>query len=278
MSAAMPDRPDLARMLQERGEEVLLLQARLIEQERLARLGGLVAGFAHEVSTPVGVAVTAASGLEEFARELQGKLNSERPTRQELQALAGKLLQAAQFANTHLQRASDLLCNFRTLAEDCSHLQVQAVDLPDYLRRLVRAHAPALKNAQVQVDISGPEHVPAVMAVGLLAQLVSILLLNAVSHAFEGRRERRIAIHLQAEGERLCLQLRDNGRGLAPAQRAHVFEPFYTGQRGSGGRGLGLNIVMNLCQRLGGSVRLDEAPGPGLGFIIDLPLNSPALS
>ncbi|MEJ6000617.1 sensor histidine kinase [Paucibacter soli] len=273
-----PDRPELARMLQERGEELLLLQARLIEQERLAGLGGLVAGFAHEISTPIGVAVTAASGLEEYALQLQTRLGGERLTRAELQALAAKLVQTARFTNTHLQRASDLLGSFRTLAEDCGHVKVQAVNLPDYLRRLVRAHAPALKTAQVQVDIDAPEHVPAVMAVGLLAQLVSILLLNAVSHAFEGRRERRIAIHLRAEGERLCLQLRDNGRGLAPAQRAHVFEPFYTGQRGSGGRGLGLNIVMNLCQRLGGTVRLDEAPGPGLGFIIELPLNSSAPS
>lgn len=265
-------------MLQERGEEVLLLQARLIEQERLAGLGGLVAGFAHEISTPIGVAVTAASGLEEFAQHLQDKLNGERMTREELQALAAKLAQTARFTSTHLQRASDLLSNFRTLAEDCSHIKVQAVDLPDYLRKLVRAHAPALKSAQVKVDIGGAEHVPAVMAVGLLAQLVSILLLNALSHAFEGQRQRHIAIDLQADGQRLCLRLRDNGCGLSADMRSRVFEPFYTSQRGSGGRGLGLNIVMTLCQRLGGSVRLDDAPGPGLGFIIDLPLNSPALS
>lgn len=275
---AAADSPELARQLQERGEELLLLQARLIEQERLAGLGGLVAGFAHEISTPIGVAVTAASGLEEFAQQLQDKLAGERLTRQELQALAAKLLQAAQFTSTHLRRASELLSNFRVVADDCGHIKVQAVDLPDYLRRLVRAHAPALKSAQVEVDITAPEHLPAVMPVGLLAQLVSILLLNAVSHAFEGVRQRRIEIGLQAEGERLCLRLRDNGCGLRPGLRSRVFEPFYTSQRGSGGRGLGLNIVQSLCQRLGGSVRLDDAPGPGLGFIIDLPLNSPALS
>lgn len=277
MSTA-PDSQELARMLQERGEELLVLQARLIEQERLAGLGSLVSGFAHEVSTPVGVAVTAASGLEEFAQQMQDKLAGSKVTREELQALALKLTQAAHFANTHLRRASDLLGNFRTLAEDCTHIKVQPVDLPVYLRNLVRAHAPALKGAQVQVDIDAPEHVPAVLPAGLLAQMVSILLLNAISHAFEGVRKRHIAIALQPEGERVCLRLRDNGRGLSPGLRSRVFEPFYTGQRGSGGTGLGLNIVQNLAQRLGGTVRLDDSPGPGLGFIIDFPLVSPALS
>lgn len=277
MSTA-PDSPELARMLQEHGEELLVLQARLIEQERLAGLGQLVSGFAHEISTPIGVAVTAASGLEEFAQQLQGKLSSGRLTRQELEALTIKLAQAAHFANTHLQRASELLSNFRTLAEDCSDIKVQPVDLPVYLRALVRAHGPALKSAQVKVEVAAPEHVPAVLPAGLLAQLVSILLLNAVSHAFEGVRQRRIDISLQPEGERVTLRLRDNGCGLRPGLRSRVFEPFYTGQRGSGGRGMGLNIVHKLSERLGGSVRLDDAPGPGLGFIIDLPLSSPAPS
>ena len=256
----------------ERTEELRHATAALVEREKLAALGSLVAGVAHEVNTPLGIAVTAASGLEDFARSMLDRLGAEKVSRSELQALARRLADAAGLVSANLARAAALVGNFKTLAVDQGSEQAMRLDLVDYLQGVLRAHQPVLKTARVELALDLPEHLPVRMAGGRFSQIISNLLINAVTHAFEGEpTPHLLRIALREDGAMVELRLRDNGRGVAPEVRSRLFEPFFTTRRGSGGSGLGLHIVQTLVQRMGGELRLDEAPGPGLGFIIRLP-------
>ncbi len=258
-----------------RTEELRHATATLVEREKLAALGGLVAGVAHEVNTPIGIAVTAASGMEEFAREMLAMLAGDKVSRSELQNLARRVESAASLVCSNLARAATLVGNFKTLAVDQSSELALPLDLVDYVRAIIRTHEPVLRKAQVEVALEAPQRLPVRMAGGTLSQIISNLLLNAITHAFEGRSQRRITIALRAAGDSgVELHLRDNGNGVPEEIRSRLFEPFFSTKRGDGGSGLGLHIVQTLSQRLGGSVQLDTAPGAGLGFVIRLPRNS----
>ncbi len=247
-------------------------QQALMEREKLATLGSLVATVAHEINTPIGIAVTAASGMEAFSRRLAELLKAERVSRSELQGLAEQLASAASLVGTNLARAAALVGSFKTMAVDQATEQPLAFELGEYLRGVLRAHQPVLRRAQVQVELHQSEPLPVSMAAGMLSQILSNLLLNALNHAFEGITERRIDLWLRGlDAQRIELRLRDNGVGASGEVRARLFEPFFTTKRGAGGSGLGLPIVQTLCRRMGGAVQLDETPGPGLGFVITLP-------
>jgi signal transduction histidine kinase len=210
--------------------------------------------------------------MEEFARELQRKLQGEKVSRSELLVLADRLREAAVMVGSNLQRASTLMGDFKTLAVDQGSEDSQLLDLPEYLRAIVLVHQPVLRSARVQVQLDLPERLSLRLAGGLLSQVVSNLLLNAVNHAFEpGQQAREVRISLSADERGCQLALRDNGRGVPAEQRAQLFEAFYTTKRGAGGSGLGLHIVQTLCRRMGGEVSLDPREGPGLGFLIRLP-------
>lgn len=156
----------LEREVQARTEELRLATTTLLEREKLAALGGLVAVVAHEVNTPLGIAVTAASGMEEFARELQRKLQGEKVSRSELLALAERLREAAALVGSNLQRASTLMGDFKTLAVDQGSEDSQLLDLPEYLRAIVLVHQPVLRSARVQVQLDLPERLSLRLAGG----------------------------------------------------------------------------------------------------------------
>lgn len=264
---------ELEREVRARTEELRLATTALVEREKLAALGGLVAGVAHDVNTPIGIAVTAASGMEDFARDLLRKLEGEKVSRSELQVLARRLESAASLVRGNLERAAALVGSFKTLAVDQGDEAVQNLELCSYLRAIVQTHQPVLRSARVNVELELPERLPARLAGGLLSQIVSNLLLNAINHAFdEAQAERLVRLQLRNLGRTLELRLRDNGRGVPAEIRQRLFDPFFTTKREAGGSGLGLHIVQSLCARMGGEVRLDDMPAPGLGFVIELPL------
>ena len=274
-----------------RTEELNHATRRLVEQEKLAALGGFVAGFAHEINTPIGIAVTAASGMEEFARSLKRKLSGEKVSRVELQALADHLESGAQLVNSNLSRAAGLISSFKMLAVDQANEEESRLDLRDYLRQLIVAHQPVLRSAHTEVQLDAPEPLRVTLAAGLFSQIISNLIVNTLTHAFDEVTERsledlqdpkqaepapppqrRIDIALHAEGNQLHLHFGDNGRGASPEVARRLFEPYFTTRRGQGGTGLGLHIVNSLCQRMGGSIRIDPHHQPGLGVLIALPL------
>lgn len=256
------------------GERELLSTARLIEQERLAALGALVAGMSHDVASPVGVAVTACSGLEAFAHELKTGLAQGALSADAAGELVQRVLDASQLATTQLRRAADLLAGFKTYASDQASAAVSSVDLVDYLRNIVRVHNALLRMSRVKLELDLPTTLPAVLAVGLFSQLVAKLLRNACEHAYEGVAERRLLLKLETRDGLALLLVRDNGRGLPAALRRQLEAP--DAQMDAHAPGLGLHLLGQQCRMLHGQLGLEPASAqPGTGFIISIPLNPP---
>ena len=249
-------------------------RAKLVEQEKYAILGALVPGLAHDINTPIGIAVTAASAAEDFAAQLRNKVEAERVSRAELRALTAQIVSASSLIASNLGRAADLIGSLKAVAADQASEAEMAIDLVDYVRGIVRVHQPVLRSGRVTVEIAAPDELHLRTVPGMLAQIVSNLIMNALAHAFEGlpaTHERHIELELRREGEQVVIMFADNGRGVAPEVRARMFEAHYTTRRGSGGSGLGLHIVETMARRLGGEVGVVDTGAPGLTLRVALP-------
>jgi signal transduction histidine kinase len=242
-----------------------------MEQEKLSAQARLVASIAHDVNTPIGIAVTAASGLEDAAQRLSQCLRAERVSRAELLQLSATLSQAAQLVQGNLQRAAELIGGFKRMAVDQASEQVVRLQLADYVRQLVAVHSPALTKAGIRCVQQIPAELQLELVAGQLSQALSNLIMNSLAHAFPDGRPGCISISARAEGGEVLIEVADDGIGLSPEVRAHVFEPFFTTKRGRGGSGLGLHIVQTSLQALGGSVELPAATR-GLTVRLRLPL------
>jgi len=246
-------------------------------QEKALLMGRIMAGVAHEVNTPIGVAVTAASSLSDSATALLHALKGTQVSRRELQDLAATMGGNADLVARNLERAAALIGSFKQVAVDQGSEQVQTINLQRYVQGVLDILQPVLQRARVktQVDIAAEIH--ARLAAGLLAQILSNLVMNSLSHAFaaEGgliQISARLS-QLPTQEVWLLLEVADNGRGIAETMRSRIFDPFFTTKRGQGGSGLGLYIVQSLTHRLGGSVSLPESE-QGLCVRLCLPLQA----
>jgi signal transduction histidine kinase len=269
----MPERAaDLQRELTDCREALAHATQRLIEQEKLAALGALVPGLAHDINTPIGIAVTAASSAADCAQTLNRKLAADKVSRHEIQSLADQIRSASTLVTDNLLRATELIGSFKTMAVDQASADDAQLDLAQYLRSIVRVHQPALRAARAQARVDAPEQLRTRLPSGKFSQIVSNLIMNALTHAFEGVEDRRIELSLWTQSGLIFMRCADNGRGADAEVRARMFEPLFTTRRGRGGSGLGLHIVDTLSRQMGGHVRLEERGGPGLSFLVELPL------
>jgi len=264
-------------IVRQRTESLLAAQANLIEQEQMAALGSLVAGVSHEVNTPVGVALTAASSMGSYADQMVQLLGGAKVSRAELIDLAEALKGAAALVERNLARAAELIGNFKQLAVDQVSEYVADLALHEYVHGLVSAHSPELRKAALRVQLDIAPDCRVRLAAGKLSQILSNLLMNSARHGYPHGGPGQISIRAQIEVEEsdgrkwLSLEFADDGIGLAPAVREHMFEPFFTTKRGQGGSGLGMHIVYTIVQQLGGQVRATDG-APGCHIHIRLPL------
>ncbi|MGM0452706.1 MAG: trifunctional serine/threonine-protein kinase/ATP-binding protein/sensor histidine kinase [Thermodesulfobacteriota bacterium] len=246
-------------------------QKKLVESEKMASLGGLVAGVAHEVNTPIGVSVTAASFLQEKTEAIS---NQSAPT----EADWAKYLQTAKDSTrlivTNLQRAADLVKSFKQVAVDQSAEKRRTFNVGQYIDEILVSMGPRLKRTRHEVSVNCPENQEIDSFPGAFAQVVTNLVMNSLVHGFEDIEQGRITLDVYPEKEGIRLQYRDNGRGMDQDSAARVFEPFFTTRRAHGGAGLGMHVVYNIVtQTLGGTVECQSAPGEGVAFDFYLPGN-----
>lgn len=260
--------------------ELRATQARLVQQEKLASLGGLVAGVAHEINTPLGVALTGASFIESQCYELKDKADTRQLKRSDLDEFIKTTAEGMHVVLTNLTRAADLVQSFKRVAADQSVEDAQMIDLADYLRETIRSLEPLLRRSRIATTLDLAPGVTLVVPPGAVAQLVTNLVQNAAIHAFAGIAEPMITIRLAAPAgpdDPVRFSVSDNGVGMPQDVASRAFDPFFTTRRGSGGTGLGLHIVHTLAQAaLGGDVELMTAPGSGTSFTVTLPRRPPA--
>ncbi|KQV91302.1 histidine kinase [Massilia sp. Root351] len=269
----------LEHKVQQRTEALRAAQASMVEQEKMAALGALVAGVAHEVNTPIGVAVTAASGMGAYAAQMVETLGAPKVSRSELVALAERLKGAATLIEQNLARAAELIGNFKQLAVDQGTEHVTELVLREHVQGLVSAHSPELRKGAIRAKLQIDPALRARLPAGKLSQVLSNLLMNSAKHGYPdgGPGEVTVAARVEpAEGrDWLLIDFSDDGVGMPPAVRERVFEPFFTTKRGQGGSGLGMHIVYTIVHQMGGQVSVDATVERGCRFHLRLPLPAP---
>jgi PAS domain S-box-containing protein len=248
-------------------------QRQLVETEKMAALGGLVAGVAHEINTPLGIGVTAASHLEQHTRTFRRRAEEGRLTRSELQAFIDIADESADLILRNLHRADKLIKSFKQVAVDQSSEAQRRIDLAGYVEEILTSLRPSLRKSRHDVQAAIPPGILIDTLPGAIYQVVSNLIGNSLLHGFTDREGGgAIRIDARVEDDGVHIDYRDNGVGMSEDVCRRVFEPFFTTRRGSGGSGLGMHIVYNLVtQALGGSIACASAPGQGVHFAIVLP-------
>jgi signal transduction histidine kinase/ligand-binding sensor domain-containing protein len=246
-------------------------QKQLLQQESMASLGRMVAGIAHELNTPLGIGITAASHLEKLLdsiEDMQG--DAMLPDLREALA-SGRTCTGLVLSN--LGKADQLVHSFKQVAVDRSSEVRRRVALRSYLDQVLASLAARLKQTRHRVEIDCPEDLEIDTVPGALYQIVANMVLNALTHAFDNDSAGRICIGARCVGKMLQLTFADDGKGMTEDVRQKVFEPFFTTRRGSGGTGLGLHLVYNLVtQLLHGTIACRSSPGQGTTFTVLLPL------
>ncbi|HFE46029.1 MAG TPA: sensor histidine kinase [Nannocystis exedens] len=256
-------------------------QHQLMQREKMAALGGLVAGVAHEINTPMGVAVTAASLLRDRVRDVERDLESGQLRKRALESFIGDATEAAELTLGNLRRAADLVTSFKKIAVDQSNAIRRRVQLGPYLREVIASLGPLYKRTPHRLDLVIDESVEAILDAGALSQILTNFVQNALIHGFTDEQPGLMTICLQrCDDQQIELSFSDNGSGLSASARERLFEPFFTTRRGSGGSGLGLHIVHNLvAEVLCGTITVSSSPGRGTTFRIRFPFDpGPALN
>jgi two-component system, NtrC family, sensor kinase len=245
-------------------------QAQLIKAEKLAALGSLVAGIAHEVNTPLGIAITANSLMTDYLTSLNQKLDADALTLDEMQSFRQQLRDALELQENHLERARNLIENFKRTSADQHHSQRERVRFGPYYKQIISTLLPLTKKQQVDIRLTIPDDLECDTYPGDHVQILSNLIANSVTHGLGDTQEPEISISMErlpTPPERYRVCYRDNGKGLNQESRQKIFDPFFTTARAKGCTGLGMSILYNLVhQRLGGQVELLDGPGFGLSY------------
>jgi signal transduction histidine kinase len=250
-------------------------QLQLVETAKMASLGGLVAGVAHEINTPLGIAVTAASHLGTTLNQVNSSFKNQTIKKSELESFFSVADETVGILTKNLSRASLLVKSFKEISVDQSSDELRRFQLRSYLEEIILSLKPKLKNGNHSVTLTG-EDITVLSYPGTLTQIMTNLMLNSITHGFEGRQDGRIEINFERNGERVVLQYSDNGCGMTPQVLQKMFEPFFTTKRGDGGSGLGTSIVYNaVTQRLRGDITATSELGKGTQFRISFPLELP---
>ena len=260
--------------LQQALDQLRRAQRQMVESEKLAALGGLVAGVAHEINTPVGIGVTAASALADATLEIQRAYADGRMSREDFDLYLERAQRASQILLTNLGRAVDLIQSFKQIAVDQSSEAPRSFRVREYLEQVLLSLQPERRRVAHRVEITGDPAIALHSHPGALAQILTNLVMNSLLHAWRapGPAPGTIHIDFSLHEQQFTLRYGDDGQGIHREHLGRIFEPFFTTRRDHGGSGLGLYIVYNITtQRLHGSITCDSAPGQGARFTLTIP-------
>jgi signal transduction histidine kinase len=255
-------------------------QDQLVQREKMAALGTLVAGVAHEINTPLGVALTAITVASERVRRLEAAVSGGSLTRSDLRAFLHDMGEVVRLVVDNLERGARLVQSFKKVAVDQSSEAPRDTLLEELVADVVHSLLPVTRASGVDVAVVGGIGERVRVDAGALAQVVTNLLQNACVHAFDGvEGPRRVTLEIRSTADAAVLHVADSGAGMDEATARRVFEPFFTTRRSTGGSGLGMHIVHTLVtQRFLGRIAVDTAPGQGTRWTLVLPFGTPALA
>lgn len=247
-------------------------QQQLLESKKMASLGELVAGIAHEVNTPLGIGVTGSSKVVDLTKEIRKRFQEKALSRQEFEQFLARCQNMGEIILKNLEHAATLIQSFKQIAVDQSSELKVSFQLKKYLKLVLSNLTPKFKNNNFKISIHGDEEFELVGYPGVITQILTNLINNSLLHGFDGLSDGAVEIHVEIQEEQVIWKYSDDGKGIPQAVQAKIFDPFFTTKRGQGGTGLGLHIIYNLVtQKLKGTIRCESQVGVGTTFIITLP-------
>ncbi|MEH2206093.1 MAG: ATP-binding sensor histidine kinase [Nostoc sp.] len=264
---------DRTQQLSQALEELKTTQDQLVESKKMAALGSLVAGVAHEVNTPVGTSITLVSTLIDKTTALITTVEQGQLKRADLTNYLNIAKECGDIILTNLNSAAELVQSFKQVAVDQTNLERRTIRVKVYLEETLFSLAPNLRKTLHTVTITGDDTVTINTYPGALAQVVTNLVMNSLMHAYQPEEAGEMHFHVLQQADRVIIQYRDDGCGVPEEYHSRIFEPFFTTARHRGGTGLGLHIVYNLVtQKLRGRINVQSEVGKGTLFIVTLPL------
>ena len=260
----------------DRTAELEAAQEKLVESEKMAALGNLVAGIAHEVNTPLGIALTSVSNCKEELKDIYRDFENDELTEQGFKDFEAICSEGLNLAETSLMRAANLVQDFKRTSADQTSLEIEEIALDEYIPRVCNPLKPMLRKEQVELSIEVTPNLVITTCPGIIAQLLTNLISNAQRHAFGpsvNNDVNRVSVSCSKNAKGIVISVQDNGKGIPEALHKKVFEPFYTTARDKGGTGLGLNILYNLVrQKFNGEIDLTSTLGEGTKVTVCIPV------
>ncbi len=264
---------NLEQKVQARTAELANAQQQLIMAEKMASLGQLVAGIAHEINTPLGNSITALSFSHDSQKKIKKLFDDKKLTSNDFGLFLEESDESMSLMESNLRKASELVKTFKNVAVNQSVEELVEFSVADHVREVMLTLRPQLKKTQIEVNFDIDESLTITSYPGAYYHIISNMIMNSLKHAFPSNRGHiYLAIHIKEE--QILISYKDDGQGMEKEVLNRIFDPFYTTKRGEGGTGLGLYMTYNIvCQRLDGKIEAYSALGEGTRFEIILPLN-----
>jgi signal transduction histidine kinase len=254
-------------------EKLHQFQGQLVETEKMASLGEMVAGIAHEVNTPIGLGVTASSLLADKLGELKTSFDNQTLKSSHLKKFLTDGDESVSIILRNLERAANLISSFKKVAVDQSSEESRTFNVNGLIDEVLLTLKTKIVSAKVTLIVNCPDDLSITSKPGPINQIIINLILNSIYHAFEGVDNAEITITITYLSEQLHVNYSDNGVGIDETMKVKIFDPFTTSKRGSGGSGLGMHLVYNLVtQALDGHIILESEPTCGVSFDITFPV------
>ncbi len=262
------------RYLKDRYKDLKETQSQLIESEKMASLGGMVAGVAHEINTPVGMALTAVTHLEEETKNLKKMYEAQDMSEEDFENYLEDSLQLNQSIYINLDKAASLVRSFKQVAVDQTSNHDRKFNFEEYTQEILQSLHSQLKKVKIKIELAIDEKLEIHSNPGAFSQILSNFIMNSITHGIDPKSEGVIRIEAIQDEDNFILKYSDNGKGMDKQTQEKIFDPFFTTNREKGGSGLGMNIIFNLVtQKLHGKIELETGVNRGVVFTIKAPIH-----
>jgi signal transduction histidine kinase len=255
-------------------EKLHQFQRQIVENEKMASLGDMVAGVAHEVNTPIGLGITASTMMLDRLAVINQQFKGKTLKASAMERFINESRENLNIIYRNLDRAAQLISSFKQVAVDQTSEEAREVNVKQLIDETLMSLRPRLKKVTHTINIDCPETLNVMCKAGPLNQILINLIMNSLIHAFETVENGKIDVIARLTDEqKLKIIYKDNGSGIPTSIKKRIFDPFVTTKRGQGGSGLGMHLVFNLVtQALNGNIKLDSEEGNGVEFTLTFPV------
>jgi signal transduction histidine kinase len=247
-------------------------QKQLIEAEKMASLGSLVAGVSHEINTPIGISVTAASHLIDEVESFKSKYDKGLITKSSFESFLETSDEVSKIILSNMIKGSELIKSFKNIAVDQSSESKRKFDIEEYVHEILLSTRSKFKRTKHTIEFECQKEMLIDSYPGAISQVFTNLLMNTLNHGFESVEEGKITINITHNDDSVIILYHDTGCGIPEENLGKIFTPFFTTKRGAGGSGLGLSIVYNIITKtLSGEIECFSKPGDGTTFKMTIP-------